>query len=53
LYIPVHYTSYGKVCPGTLGRSCSIDFLPDAKQFSGVKKSAFAEVLGKAAQSRT
>ena len=38
---------------GALGRSCSIDFLPDAKHLSGVEKSAFADILGKAAWSCT
>ena len=38
---------------GVLGRSCSIDFLPDAKHLSRVEKSAFADILGKAAWSPT
>ena len=42
-----------EVCRGALGRSCSIDFLPDAKHLSGVEKSAFADILGKAAWART
>jgi len=44
--------SSAEVCWGTLGHSCSID-LPDAKHLSGVEKSAFADILGKAAWSRT
>ena len=32
---------------------CSIDFLPGAKHLSGVEKSAFADILSKAAWSRT
>jgi len=42
-----------EVCRGALGRGCSIDFLPDAKHLSGVEKSAFADILGKAAWSST
>ena len=46
-------SSSAEVCRGTLGHSCSTDFLPDAKHLSGVEKSAFADILGKAAWSRT
>jgi len=46
-------SSSTKVCRGALGRSCSIDFLPDAKHLSRVEKSAFADILGKAAWSPT
>ena len=42
-----------EICRGALGRSRSIDFLPDTKHLSGVEKSEFADVLGKAAWSRT
>ena len=33
--------------------NCSIEFLPDAKHLSVVEKSAFADIIGKAAWSRT
>jgi len=46
-------SSSAEVGRGTLGRSCSIDFFPDAKHLSGVEKSAFADIVGKAAWSRT
>jgi len=46
-------SSSAEVCQGALGRSCSIDFLPDVKHLSGVEKSAFSDILGKAAWSRT
>jgi len=46
-------TALVEVCRGELGRSCSIDSLPDAKHLSGVEKSAFADILGEAAWSRT
>ena len=42
-----------KFAGGALGRSCSIDFLPDAKHLSRVEESAFADILGKAALSPT
>ena len=38
---------------GALGRSCFIHFLPDAKHSSGVEKSTFADIVGKAAWSCT
>jgi len=46
-------SSSAELCWGVLGRSCSIDFLPDAKHLSGVEKSAFTDIVGKAAWSRT
>ena len=46
-------SSSAEVCRGTLGRSCSIDFLPDAKHLSSVEKSAFADIVGKTAWSCT
>jgi len=46
-------SSSAEVCRGALGRSCSIDFLLDAKRLSRVEKSAFADILGKAACSPT
>ena len=45
-------SSSAEVCWGVLGRSCSIDFLPDAKHLSGVEKSAFTDIVDKAAWSR-
>ena len=42
-------SSSAEVCQGALGCSCSIDFLPDTKHLSRVEKSAFADILGKAA----
>jgi len=35
------------------GACCSIDFLPDTKHLSVVEKSAFADILGKAAWSHS
>ena len=46
-------SSSAEVCRGALGRSCSIEFLPDAKHLSRVEKPAFADILGKAAWSPT
>ena len=46
-------SSSAEVCRGALGCSCSIDFLPDAKHLSRVEKSAFVDILGKAAWSPT
>jgi len=36
-----------------LGRSCSIDLLSDTKHLSEVEKSAFTDILGEGARSRT
>jgi len=44
-------SSSAEVCWGALGRNCSIDFFPNAKHLSAVEKSAFADILGEAAQS--
>ena len=44
-------SSSAEVCRGCAGARCSIDFSPDAKHLSWVEKSAFTDILGKAAWS--
>ena len=41
-------SSSAEVCQGVLG-SCSIDFFPNTKHLSAVEKSAFTNIVGKAA----
>ena len=42
-----------EVCQGALGCNCCTDFLPDAKYFSVIIKSAFTDILGKVAWSHS
>ena len=44
-------SSSAEVCQGALGHSYS--FLPDSQHLSGVEKSAFTDILSKAAWSHT
>jgi len=46
-------SSSAEGCQDALGHNCSIDFLPNAKHLNVVEKSAFTDILGEAAWSRT